>query len=89
MWNPFNKKKKKGSNANPADPKNMGMLQRIAMKKIEKMSPAEREKLMQKVMTPKNIEKNKDAILAQMTNMLKSGQMTQQQFIEARKRLGI
>ena len=80
------KKKKTGD---PMDPKNMGMLQRMAMKKLEKMSPDEREKLMKKVMTPENISKNKKEILNTLEQMQKSGKMNSHQVFEAKKRLGL
>ena len=82
-------KKKEDKNADPMDPKNMGMLQRMAMKKLEKMSPDEREKLMKKVMTPENIQKNKSDILKTLEQMKRSGQMNDHQIFEAKKRLGL
>ena len=83
------KKKKKDENANPMDPANMGFMQRMAMKKLEKMSPEEREKVMKKVMTPDNIQKNRNDILKYMEQMEKSGQMNKHQVFEAKKRLGL
>lgn len=83
------KKKKDNKNKNPMDPNNMGMLQRMAMKKLEKMSPVEREQLMKKVMTPENIQKNKKDILNTLEQMKKSGQMNDHQIFEAKKRLGL
>jgi mRNA-degrading endonuclease RelE of RelBE toxin-antitoxin system len=71
------------------DPENMGFMQRMAMKKLEKMSPDEREKLMKKVMTPENISKNKKDILKTLEQMEKSGQMNSHQVFEAKKRLGL
>jgi hypothetical protein len=82
-------KKKKDKNANPMDPANMGFMQKMAMKKLEKMSPEEREKLMKKVMTPDNIQKNKKDILNTIEQMQKSGQMNAHQAFEAKKRLGL
>jgi len=83
--------------ASSADEKNgeggqmpkMGMLQRLAMKRIEKMDPKERERLMQKALAPENIEKNKDKILATMEQMKVSGQLTEEQFEMAKKKLGL
>jgi len=60
MWNPFKK------NANP-DPNKMGMLQKIAMKKLEKMSPAERQKMAQDMLKPENRYK-----VAQAMEMMKN-----------------
>ncbi len=82
-------KKKKEKKGDPMDPKNMGMMQRMAMKRLEKMSPQERESLMKKVMTPENIQKNKKDILATLEQMEKSGQMNSHQIFEAKKRLGL
>jgi hypothetical protein len=82
-------KKKSDKNADPMDPANMGFMQRMAMKKLEKMSPEEREKLMKKVMTPDNIQKNKADILKTLEQMKKSGQMNDHQIFEAKKRLGL
>lgn len=79
----------KKKNANPMDPENMGFMQRMAMKKLEKMSPSEREALMKKVMTPDNIQKNKADILKTLEAMKKSGQMNDHQIFEAKKRLGL
>ena len=67
----------------------MGFLQRLAMKKIERMSPEEKEKLAQKMLTPENIEKNKDKILESMKMMKASGQITDAQIEEAKRKLGI
>ncbi len=68
---------------------NMGMLQKMAMKKVMKMSPEERNKLMQKMLEPKNIQKNKKQILEMLEQMEKSGQMNKHQVFEAKKRLGL
>lgn len=85
----FKKKDDKKKNSNPMDPENMGFMQRMAMKKLEKMSPVEREALMKKVMTPDNIQKNKADILKTLEQMKKSGQMNDHQIFEAKKRLGL
>lgn len=65
----------------------MGMLQRLAMKRLEKMDPKEREKLMQKAMTPENIAKNKNKILETMEQMKSSGQLTEEQIKLAKEKL--
>ncbi|HOW60348.1 MAG TPA: hypothetical protein P5548_02645 [Candidatus Moranbacteria bacterium] len=81
--------KKKKKTSNPMDPENMGFMQRMAMKKLEKMSPEEREKLIKKVVTPENIQKNKKDILKTLEQMEKSGQMNSHQVFEAKKRMGL
>jgi len=71
------------------DPKDMGMFQKFAMKQLMKMSPAEREKVLKKAMTPKNIAKHKDEILAQLEQARKSGHMSDDQYRLARRKMGI
>lgn len=80
MWNPFKKNSK-----NNDDNQKMGMLQRIAMKKIEKMSPQEREKMMQEVLSPKNHDK----MLKVLDTMLSSRQITQEQYDVAKRKMGM
>lgn len=67
----------------------MGMLQRLAMKKVMNMDPKEREKLMQKALAPENIVKNKEKILATMEQMKASGQLTEEQMKMAKEKLGL
>ena len=63
----------------------MGFLQRLAMKKLEKMSPEQKNKLMRDVMKPKNMEK----IQKVMEQMKSSGQFSEEQINEAKKKLRI
>ena len=85
----FKKKEEKKKTGNPMDPENMGFMQKMAMKRLEKMSPEERNKLMQKMLTPENIQKNKKDILSMLDQMQKSGQMNAHQVFDAKKRLGL
>ncbi len=100
MWNPFKKnsqqnnqsgqvsvpsddvKKKKDDDTN--SPK-MNMLQRLAMKRMERMSPQEKAKMMQEVMRPEN----KDKLLGAMEMMLKSGQISKEQYEMVKEKMGI
>lgn len=82
------KKQEDDDNEDAKMPK-MGMLQRLAMRKLEKMDPKEREKLLQKAMTPENIAKNKDKILETMEQMKASGQLTDEQIRLAKEKLGL
>lgn len=94
-WNPFKKddadKEKQALPNIPGmpDTKDMGMLQRFAMRRLEKMTPAEREKTLRKAMTPKNIAKHKDEILASLEAMRKAGQMSDDQYRLAKARFGL
>jgi hypothetical protein len=86
MWNPFSKK---SSADDEKDPQKMGMLQRLAMKKLQSMSEKDRMKLMQKFVTPENIQKNRGKILEAMEAMKASGQINAQQLEEAKRKMGL
>lgn len=97
-WNPFQKgDDKKGEENDDAvqnipgmpDMKDLNMVQRFAMKRMLKMSPAEREKMMKKSLTPKNIEKNKVEILASLEAMRKGGQISDDQYRLTKAKLGL
>lgn len=78
MWNPFKK-------TDTDNKQKMGMLQRIAMKKMMNMSPEERNKLTQDMLKPEN----KDKLLQAMEMMKKTGQITDAQIEEAKQKLGL
>ncbi len=79
MFNIFKRNKKSD------DTQKMGMLQRIAMKKMMNMSPEERNKLTQDMMKPEN----KGKLLQAMEMMKKTGQITDEQIEEAKQKLGM
>ena len=85
MWNPF----RKSPSGEEKDQPKMGMIARLAMKKLEKMDQQEREKLMQKALSPENVAKNKDKILATIEQMKASGQLTDEQIQMAKEKLGL
>lgn len=100
MWNPFKKKSTQSGNdddkrddkkQNTAqvpgmpNPKNMNMMQRLAMKKLMSMSNEEREKLMKRMTST---EKGRKQGLEQIQKMRDSGMITQEQYIQARKKIG-
>jgi hypothetical protein len=82
MWNPF---KKNTGNDDGEDKQKMGMLQALAMKKMMKMSQQEREKLATEMMRPENQSK----LLSAMEMMKKTGQITEEQIAEAKKKMGL
>lgn len=92
-WNPFKKDNtdKDDFQNIPGAPKmeDLNMFQRFAMRRLMKMSPADREKAMKKAMTPKNIEKNKAEILSTLETMRKAGQISDDQYRLTRKKFGI
>ena len=63
----------------------VNMLQKIAMKKLEKMSPEERNKVMQDALKPEN----KDKLMAAMEQMKASGQITEEQYRMAKEKMGM
>lgn len=83
MFNIFKRKDK--SSSVPG----MGLLHSLAMKKLASMSEKDRMKLMQRFITPENIQKNKNSILQTIETMKASGQLSAAQAEEAKKRLGI
>ncbi len=98
MWNPFGKNKKQSAVSQSNDKTNdekkdnqqtdslkMNMLQRLAMKKMEKMSSQEKAKLMQEVFKPEN----KSSLLSAMEMMRKSGQISEEQYQAAKQKLGV
>lgn len=97
-WNPFKKKdpqqeeeEKKLAAAMEAMPgaKDMNMLQRFAMKRVMAMSPEERNKVMQKALKPENVQKHKKEILEQLETMKRMGQMSDDQYRLAKRKLGL
>jgi len=84
MWNPFSKNNPPAGGSNNASPK-MGMLQAIAIKKMAKMSPQERQKMMQEAMKPEN----KDKMMVAIEQMKKMGMASEEQIEQAKKMLGL
>lgn len=80
MWNPFKK-----TTTNSDGTQKLGMLQRLAMKKVEKMSQGEREKMMQDALKPEN----RDKLLKAMEQMKKSGMISESQIQKAKEKLGL
>lgn len=71
------------------DPSKMGMFERMAYKRFLKMSPTEREKVMKKALTPKNVEKHKGEILASLEAMRKNKQISDDQYRLAKAKFGL
>lgn len=98
VWNPFKKKdpkqveeQQKLEAALEAMPgaKDMNMLQKFAMKRVMAMSPEERNKVMQKALKPENVQKHKKEILEQLETMKRMGQMSDDQYRLAKRKLGL
>ena len=80
MWNPLNKIKM-DENGQPK----LNFLQRMAMKKFEKMKPEDKEKLVQDSFKPENRKK----LLKSMDEMVKAGLASKSQIRKAKERMGI
>ena len=85
MWNPFAKNSTTTTSDDDVKSPKMGMIQAMAMKRIAKMSPKERNKIMQDAMRPEN----RDKIMGAMNAMKSSGQVTEDQIAQAKKMLGM
>jgi len=79
IWNPLKKAK------NTITSNAMGMMQKVAMKKIAKMSPQEQQKLMAEAFKPENRNK----LLSAMEQMKASGQITEEQYRMAKQKMGM
>ena len=94
-WNPFKKDEKEAEASGAAvpagmpKPEDMNMVQRFAYKRIMAINPQERQKLMQKMLKPENVQKHKAEILEQLEAMRKGGQMSDDQIRLAKARLGL
>lgn len=79
MWNPFKKAKQSVSSAT------MGMMAKVAEKKMKNMSPREQQKMMAEAFKPEN----KNKMLVVMEQMKASGQITEEQYQMAKQKMGL
>ncbi len=71
------------------DLENMNFMEKMAAKRLMKMSPEEQRKALKKAMTPKNIEKHKDEIVASLEHMRKSKMISDDQYRLMKRKFGI
>ena len=96
MWNPFKKNQQQTNvqlpqddgelvslDKNGEDVPKMNMLQRLAMKKIEKMSSQEKMKMAAEAFKPENRGK----MLKVMEMMRKTGQISEEQYRTAKEQM--
>ena len=79
MFNFFKK------NKNTDNKQEMGILGALAAKKLEKMSPQERDKMAQEVLKPENRGK----LLSAMEQLQKTGMISEEQIKLAKEKLGL
>lgn len=80
----FFKKSKNKSNL-PNDKPKLNFLQKAAMKKLEKMTPEERDKMIQDALKPENRQKLVEA----MEKMKASGMVSKSQMEKVKKQMGV
>ncbi len=94
-WNPFKKGNEEEKAADVSaipgikKPEDMNMLERMAYKRVMAMNPTERAKLMQKMMTSKNVKKHEKEIREQIEELRKSGKVSDDQIRLMKARLGL
>lgn len=71
------------------DTKDMNFMEKMAAKRLMKMSPEEQRKALQKAMTPKNIEKHKDEIIASLKHMKDNKMISDDQYRLMKRKFGI
>lgn len=69
--------------------KDLNMLQRFALRRVLNMSPEKRQQVLKEAMKPENMAKHKNEILTQLDSMKKTGQMSDDQYRLAKRRLGL
>lgn len=67
----------------------VGMMQKMALKRLKKMDAKKRKEVFAQTLSPKNVEKNKEKMVEELEQMRASGQMNRKQYRIAKKRLGI
>lgn len=71
------------------DTKNLPRTQRMALKLFQKLPQKKQEEIMRKAMNPQEIMRNKDKVLAQINEMVKSGQIDKNQAEMLKSQLGL
>lgn len=75
----------------PGAPKleDMNFMEKMAAKRLMKMSPEEQRETLRKAMTPKNVEKHKDEIVASLEHMRKNKMISDDQYRLMKRKFGI
>ncbi len=71
------------------DTSKMSRKERWALKLFQKMPKKKKEEALRKMMNPQNIFKEKDKILKQLDEAVKTGQMTKQEADQMKRQLGL
>ena len=88
-----NEEKKSTSDVNDmisqVDTSQMSFKEKAALKLFQKMPKKKQEEVMRQAMNPKNVQKNKEKILAQIDEMVASGQIDKSQIEAVKSRMGL
>ncbi len=74
---------------NKINTKNLSSMQKMALKLFQKLPQNKQEEIMRKAMNPQEIMRNKDKVLAQINEMVKSGQIDKNQAELLKSQLGL
>jgi ribosomal protein S20 len=96
------KKKKEGDKKEPSaqqemlkeslsnvDTSKLSFKEKMALKMFKKMPQKKQEEILRQAMDPQQIQKNKDKILSQVDEMVKSGQIDKSQAEAVKSRMGL
>ena len=87
------KKKASGVNLDVAleqiDTSQLSISQKMALKMFKRMSPEKQREALRKAMNPQRIQKEKDKILKQLDEAVKSGQMSRVEAEAVKRQLGL
>jgi len=86
-------KKARGVNLDAAleqvDTSQLSISQKMALKMFKRMSPEKQREALRKAMNPQRIQKEKDKILKQLDEAVKSGQMSRVEAEAVKRQLGL
>ncbi|MEA2006637.1 MAG: hypothetical protein U9O20_00550 [Patescibacteria group bacterium] len=71
------------------DKSKLSFKEKMGMKMFQKMSREKQEEVLRKAMNPAEVQKNKDKILAQVDEMVRSGQIDKGQAEAVKSRMGL
>lgn len=71
------------------DTAKLSFKEKMALKMFQKMPQKKQEDILRQAMNPQEIQKNKDKILAQINEMVKSGQIDKGQAEAVKSRMGL
>lgn len=71
------------------DTSKLSMKEKMGLKMFQKMSPEKQEAMMRQALNPQEVMKHKEKILAQVDQMVKSGQIDKGQAAAVKSKMGL